>query len=703
VIYFAGVVRSRHGSRLVIEGKFAGESPNLARSIRAFLRSQELFYQGPASEYRSKSEARGHAAMNRAPLWTVIVALSALAIAGCGSGGGPLTIAITAPGSLAASTTGNLSATVTHDPKAQGVTWSCAPVGFCGTFTLAQTASGVPTMYTAPPVAPAGGSVTITATSVTKPTTISTATIMITGMATQNFTFYLTGESAFVPSDPNSPLPPYPYYSLAGVVQIANTLSAGGVFAVTGGEQDYNDGDSNTSPQPSGDMITGGGLVPNGDGTGTLTLITDNPNLGVSGTETFAVAFANPNHALITQFDGSATSSGSMDLQTSTALPSGSFSFVASGTSSDDSGAFPAAYGGVFTVVSGALSGTLDSNLGGAVTPGTPFTASLSTPDAFGRGSINDSTGIATSINYYVVGPEVFRIVDMDSTTADTAVGSAYGQGAVPAFTAASIGESVFAVENPFTAYAAVGQFKTTGGTHFNGVGDLNELNNGIQLTAQAVHGTYTLASDGYGSMNFNPTYGDVSVFGIYAVDPTLNILDPNSSTDGGGALVAEMDENLVGTGLLVPQTDVTVADFSGYYAFGAQGATDADGTFEFDFVGAANVTEPGGSFVGTGELSDPFGALTGVGPTYTGVAFTDAAAPDGAHPGRYTINPLTLSNDDFTADISLTVTAYQASGDQLFWIEVDPDSYFGGSLEAGAIPAGDAKKTAPKIRIQKH
>ena len=550
---------------------------------------------------------------------------------------------------------------------------------------------GVPGL---PVVAPAGG-VTITATSVTVPTTFATATIMITGTATQNFTFFVTGEENNFADDP--------YYSIAGVVQIASTLSAGGVFAVTGGEQDYNDGDGITSPQPQGDMITGGGLVPNGDGTGTLTLITDNSNLGVSGTETFAVAFANANHALITQFDGTATSSGSMDLQSSTALPSGSFAFVASGTSSDDSGTFPAAYGGVFTITSGALSGTVDSNLGGAVTPGTPFTAALSTPDAFGRGSINNSTGIATSINYYVVGPEVFRIVDVDSATSDNAVGSAYGQGAAPAFTAGSIGESVFAVENPFTAYAAVGQFKTTAGTHFNGVGDLNELNNGVQLTAQAIHGTYTLASDGYGSMTFNPTYGDVSVFGIYAVDPTLNILDPNTSTDGGGALVAEMDENLIGTGQLVPQTDVTVADFSGYYAFGAQGDTDADGVFEFDFVGAATVTEPGGSFVGTGELSDPFGALTGVGPTYTGVAFTDAAVPDGAHPGRYTINPLTLSNDDFTADISLTVTAYQASADQLYWIEVDPDSYFGGSLEAGAIPAGDAKKATPKIQIQKH
>jgi hypothetical protein len=631
--------------------------------------------------------------MNRAILGTVIMALCVLGIAGCGSGGGPLTIAITAPSSLAASSGGNISATVTHDPEAEGVTWSCAPAGLCGTFTLTQTASGATTVYTAPPVPPASGSVTITATSVTIPTRTATVTIMITGMATQNFTFYVTGEENNFADDP--------YYSIAGVVQIANTVSAGGVFAVTGGEQDYNDGDGITSPEPQGDMITGGGLVPNGDGTGTLTLITDNSNLGIGGTETFAVAFANANHALITQFDGTATSSGSLDLQTSTALPSGSFAFVASGTSSDVNGFFPAAYGGVFTVVSGALNGTVDSNLGGAVTPNTPFTASLSTPDAFGRGSINDSTGIATSINYYVVGPEVFRIVDVDSATADTAAGSAYGQGAVPSFSDGSIGESVFAVENPFTAYAAVGQFKTSTGTHFNGVGDLNELNNEVQLTAQSIHGTYTLASDGYGSMTFSPTYGDVSIFGIYAVDPSLNILDPNATTDGGGALVAEMDENLVGTGQLVPQTDVVVADFAGYYAFGARGGTDADGLFEFDFVGAVTVTEPGGSLVGTGELSDPFGALTGIGPTYTGVAFTDAAVPDPMHPGRYTINPLTLSNENFTSDISLTVTAYQASADQLYWIEVDPGSYFGGSLEAGAIPAGDATKPEPKI--QKH
>ena len=60
-----------------------------------------------------------------------------------------------------------------------------------------------------------------------------------------------------------------------------------------------------------------------------------------------AVAFANSSHALITQFDGSATSSGSLDLQTSTALPSGAFSFVVAGSGNNDE---VLVYGGVFTV-----------------------------------------------------------------------------------------------------------------------------------------------------------------------------------------------------------------------------------------------------------------------------------------------------------------------------------------------------------------
>ena len=88
--------------------------------------------------------------------------------------------------------------------------------------------------------------------------------------------------------------------------------------AVTGREEDYNDAAGNMSPgEPTTPhSITGGPLTVDGTtGEGTLTLITSNKKCGVGGNETFGVQFVNANHAFIMQFDGTATSSGSMDLQ----------------------------------------------------------------------------------------------------------------------------------------------------------------------------------------------------------------------------------------------------------------------------------------------------------------------------------------------------------------------------------------------------
>jgi len=640
--------------------------------------------------------------MNRLTLWTIVAALCALGIAGCGSGSG-LSVAITtAPTTLAAGAASNVVATVTHDSAGGGVNWSCMPAGSCGTFNPMRTPSGMPSAYTAPPAAPSGGSVAIVATSAANPSRSATATVAITGVLTQNFVFYASGEENVSPN--------FPVYSIAGVVAIAQVASADGSFAVVSGEQDYNDGVAITSPQPAGDSITGGSLLLATGGLGTLTVITNNSQLGNAGTETFAVSFPNPKHALVTQFDGTATSSGSLDLQTSTSKPSGSFSFVFSGVGEAEQGFFPAAFGGVFTVTDGTLAGTLDTNFGGVLgsaLPGivslnNPLSASLSAPDSFGRGAINSTAGLPTALNYYVVGAEVIRIIDVDSLSHDTAVGSVYGQGAVPGFSLGSIGNSVFSVQYAFDNYAAVGEFVPGAGS-FSGVADLNELlGAGTQLMAQPISGSYTLATNGYGSMTFNGGFGDIVAFGIYAVDPTLNILDPNGpATDGGGALVAEMDANLVGTGSLVPQTSTVASDFAGFYSFRAQGVTNRDGFFEFDFCGTGIVTEPGGAFLGQGDLSDPFGALTGSQTNYTNVAFTSAAEPDTLNPGRYTFNPFTLSNAGFASGITLNVAAYQASGDQLFWIEVDPGSYFSGSLELGAAPSASARRAKPKNQKQ--
>jgi hypothetical protein len=82
-------------------------------------------------------------------------------------------------------------------------------------------------------------------------------------------------------------------------------------------------------------------------GQGTLTLITDNPNVGTNGTETFAVQFVNTDHTLIMQFDGTATSSGSINLQTLPSTLSGGYAFTISGV---DPGYNPIAIGGVFSI-----------------------------------------------------------------------------------------------------------------------------------------------------------------------------------------------------------------------------------------------------------------------------------------------------------------------------------------------------------------
>jgi hypothetical protein len=643
--------------------------------------------------------------MKRGPLWIVSVALCVLGNASCGGLGGlnfndALLVFITqVPSTMMAGTTANVVAVVSNDPAERGVTWSCTPASSCGkiSFNPDKTASGAATVFTAPATPPPGGAVTITATSVSKPD-ISVSTSITIGSPT--FSFYVAGVAK---NDEGHDI-----YSVAGVVAFASDGSG----KVLGGEQDYNDGDRITSPQPQGDKILSGSLGMAANGQGTLTLVTNNSKVGVAGTETFAVAFSNADHALITQFDGTATSNGSLDLQTSTSLPSNGYSFVLSGGGINSE---PVVDGGVlFVDASGTFNGTVDVNDAGNVVLGAPIPANavFSAPDSFGRGTITGGTPIAGLLNYYVVGPEVFRIIDVDG--GDTAVGSAYGQGnSASQFANAYIGTSAFSIGNSPDFYAAAGQLTTDATAaakhaanalvddaapttnNFTGVGDLNELD-GALLTAHPFTGTYTLGANGYGALSFAAGFGSVATIGLYAIDPALNILDPNNTGSGvGGALIAEMDTNRAGIGVLIPQTDTNVAHFSGDYTFGAQGLIEAPA--EFDFLGEATVTEPGGTFAGTGAISDPFGALTGTVGAFSKVAFTATALPDASHVGRFTLDPLALSSTDFASPVNLTVTVYQANAGQLFWISVNPDIESGGSIQQNTLASAPAAmKTKP-------
>jgi len=458
-------------------------------------------------------------------------------------------------------------------------------------------------------------------------------------------------------------------------------------------------------------------------------------SLGVNGTETFSIQFVNTKRALITQFDGSATSSGSMDLQTQTnppSLGSGGYAFILSGV---DSNPGPLAYGGVFTIPS---SGTTLQNGIYDVTEyelpvgrGNALSGTFTEPDSFGRGTIasnlpnyfNPDSG--TALNYYVVGPEAIRIIDVDGPNS-SAIGSAFGQGTnATAASNASLGKSVFGLAGnaSVAGVATLGQFTTSNTSSspadWSGISDNNDLNDGAASTGALSSGTYSIASNGYGSLDI--TTGDVGYFlselGIYMTDPSLNLNDPNNTTGGGGALVLAMNNSryLAGvTGVLIPQTDTATGNFTGNYAVGAQEFNSFNssvycqgpvrGFCEFDLVGQGSVAS--GVLSGTAQINDPSFTLT---PNATdSVLFSGTPLADPNNPGRYTLlpgygttNPLVLTFDYDVAPRTLAMVIYRASGGQLFWPEDEPNGVLLGPLEQQGSLTGIPAAITPAAKTQ--
>jgi hypothetical protein len=617
--------------------------------------------------------------------------------------------------------------TVTFTPVAGSSGQSCTPSATTattasdGTASITCTANSTPGAY----------SVTAAATGAT-----ATASFTEGNTAPRVFVFYvngLEGSPAFPPG-----LGPV-YYAVAGAVGF--DLSG----KILGGEQDYNDGNGFTSP---GEPTTPDVINPTGSSmtvdmtTGTGTLVLDvsasNPNVGVKGIETFAVQFINASHALITQFDKSATSSGSFDLQTATSGVGGNFAFTLSGLDTTDEATV--AYGGVFSDTSGSIHGMYDENDFGKVLVGNTLTATDNGigADVYGRSSITGFTdpnngNAPISLVYYIVGPEVLRIIDVDDL--DALVGSAYGQGSATSFDSTALSTDVFGIlDNTEDAkFAAAGQLVAAGtavGTFsatFTGEGDDDEGGT-VKATGTpgGVAGNYSFSSTvlGYGSMTGITGLGSIRKLGLYATDPTLNLLDPNNTTatNLGAALVIDLDNFAQGMGIVVPQGTIASdgSDLNHSYGFGAQAYTQGSGSWptnnpgwEVDFVGQGTfaslvfTTGTGGSPT-PAEISDPFAYfVTGTPDQYTAVPIAGtAAAPDAA--GRYAFPSATPfavgpvgGADGPTVDF--TVVMYEAGPGLVFSIDEDTFSAWLGTFQkqsASPLKAMHVKR-GPLVKSQ--
>jgi hypothetical protein len=455
-------------------------------------------------------------------------------------------------------------------------------------------------------------------------------------------------------------------------ISVIGSIVLDGKGNVTSGEQDsFN---SNTGNEYPVDAITGGTISIGNDGRGTLTI---SPTSAPA--ETFSFVQVNTKHLLVTEFDNNATSAGSMDLQTVPAsLPSGGDAFVL--RDSYHAGAV----GGVITAQGTAITtGEGDDDYVGNPEYAA-YQGSMTAPDLSGRGTITLASSTLGTLNfaYYVVGPEVFRLIETDN--GQYLAGSMYGQGtAAGAFSAASLGGNfVFGQQGEndvgFSGlYGAAGQFTADGsGTFTAGVADVNEGDGTPVLAGDISASGYDVASDGYGYIQLPGTTTDVlTYFGLYMVDPAINIADPNSTTGGGGALMTDLDYDSLGTGFAVPQA--TAASFSGNYAFSQDGAYET-GTAggSFDLIGRLN-SNGSSKLTGTVDFNDI--SNTGQNPD---VNVTGTYADDGTNPGRATAQ-ITVTGAAMSPE---NVTAYQASDDLLLHVDTDSPASNEGNTGFGVL-----------------
>ncbi|WP_263355850.1 hypothetical protein [Acidicapsa ligni] len=525
------------------------------------------------------------------------------------------------PASVEAGSTITLSAAIANDVSANPeVTWavSCGG-GSCGSFNPTSTTSEAQTMYTAPATVPAGGSVTITITSMTDTTKSASANVVITApgptLANGSYVFQLSGPSGLQSS------------FTTGVFVAKNG-------AVTGGEQDSifynNDSDNGASSDTQTQPITGGSYATAPSGALLISL-----NLG-GATETLNGMVTAGSQGFVGQLYGS-LGDGTLELQTSAAAPAGGYAVSTYGV---DKFGQPASIGGVLNVDgAGGISGAgteLDVLDGASGQSGkaTLAASTVSSPDAFGRVEFQLMPGTASVLQSlylvgYVVDATHIRLLE---TAGDLFLGV---QGGVALGQGSSTGK--------FGNSSLAGNSYVFG---LSGEGQSGTLQVAGVLTADASGGVT-------GKLNWNEQTGKaaqapIAFTGSYAIDAngrvTLsNLTDGNTfnyslwlyAGAGGGLILSnDMNDQLAGEAFQQQAGGFSAASLSGSYGLNAaQGINSTQSTTASQGVVLGSFASVAGS--GSNALTGY--ATLNNNPADFGFSGAFTAGSDGVFPGTFT------------------------------------------------------------------
>src|SRR5215813_4599031 len=493
-----------------------------------------------------------------------------------------------------------LTAIVSNDSTNSGVDWCVAtpeqpcggsgcPPEVCGSVNQRHTQSGESVTFT-PPTALVGntGSVTIIAfaTADHKQNVLAPITVSgFDGNLNGRYVFQAKGARG-VPGDAQSERP----YQITGVVSLDGN---GGVTLINvSGSMVAEEQTSSDSAGFASANIIGGTYFLGSDGRGTLTIKTDNSTIGVNGSETFSLSFVSSSQLFINQADGTASASGTMDLQTSTSAPARGYAFTASGT---DGGNSPMALGGILNIdqSNGGISGTgsvvdqhylgiLQNCQGPVPSGGGPgISGSVSAPDIFGVVRLSLSTCFsanARQFNGYLVDNQHIKLIeiDLDSKTnrGFATAGVALGQGSATGTFSGSqafTGNYVFGIssfngsESTFSVTAA-GLLSTDGTGTLGGRADevlVNSVASSVVIS-DGLSASYTVDPSGTGRVDVPATFNKSSNSTVSA--PEL-IFYLSGSRAPALVLNSDLTAPTVGMGMAFPQAESPIP-FVGKYGF---------------------------------------------------------------------------------------------------------------------------------------
>jgi hypothetical protein len=310
-------------------------------------------------------------------------------------------------------------------------------------------------------------------------------------------------------------------------------------------------------------------------------------------TFTFAFVLSSNDHGLITEFDGSGTGSGTLDMQTTVtqAQLAQGYAFQVSGADQNQN---PLAGAGAFTLGSDGTitTGIHDINASGIIYPGQPLSGSLTLGSGGGSGKAQLSTAIAPSLtfDFFVIDATHLKLIETDALPSVPVIsGDAFQQAAMPT------GTLVFTMAGQTSGgpFAAGGFMTSTGaGVSSNGLEDIN--NAGTVSSAQVPFAlNYSATSNGRATLGLVGFSGGPSSLAVY----------PSS----GGLLMVEIDNTALASGIAFLQSSTALATPPQGYGLNLSGTNGGGGSgsaFQLDDT-AEFVTASGGTMTGLLDEND--------------------------------------------------------------------------------------------------